>query len=361
MAPAASSSSLRMAIQQLALTQRLTIEPYSWYKCMGAGKPIKSGKFTLGGHPWTLVFYPGGYYPNSPYVTVFLRLENNLVMEQLRLVADFTLVDGGADAHSRRMHHTFRKEGEISCGFAEFARQHDVEASGCLRGDRLVLECAVRLVEDGEELRAPAPPPSDLQRDLRRMLEGGAGADVTIVAGGRPFRAHRCVLAARSPLLRAQLCGPMRDGREVIELPDDVAPEVFAAVLRFIYGDALPAPGHGEEADDAPAAQRLLAAADLYALDGLSRACQDMLCRCVTPCTAADTYALADRLNMPRVKVAVVESLAVCADGMEAVKASAGFQELATEDAALAEEINPLKDGLNFAMSTKKFSPRRDI
>ncbi|PUZ51103.1 hypothetical protein GQ55_6G148400 [Panicum hallii var. hallii] len=212
---------------------------------------------------------------------------------------------------------------------------------GYLRGDRLVLECAVRLLEDSEELRAPAPPPSDLQRDLRRMLEGGAGADVTIVdAGGRHFRAHRCVLAARLPVLRAQLCGPMRNSREVIELPDDVAPEVFAAVLHFIYGDALPAPGRGEEADDARGAQRLLAAADLYALDGLSRACQDMLCRCVTPCTAADTYALADRLNMPRVKAAVVESLAVNADGMEAVKASAGFQQLDAEDAAaLAEEM----------------------
>ncbi|CAO2201392.1 unnamed protein product [Urochloa humidicola] len=348
MAPA---SNHRVSIRQTATTQRLTIDPYSWYRCMGAGKPIKSPAFTLAGHPWTLVFYPGGYYPNSPYVAVFLRLEHNLVMgEQLRVIADFALVvadGGGADVHARRAYHTFRQDGEISFGFAEFARRHNVEAaSACQRGDRLVLECAARVVEDGEELRAPSPPPSDLQRDLRRMLaDSGAStaADVTIVAGGRRFGAHRCVLAARSPVLRAQLCGPLRDAREVIELPGDVAPEVFAAVLRFVYGDELPAAtaGFGEDAVAAAAddARRLLAAADLYALDGLSRACQDVLCRTVTPCTAADTYALADRLNLPRVKAAVVDALAVCAGGVEAVRASEGFQHLAAEDAALAKEL----------------------
>ncbi|CAO2163644.1 unnamed protein product [Urochloa humidicola] len=350
MAPPAANH--RVSIRQTATTQRLTIDPYSWYRCMGAGKPIKSPAFILAGHPWTLVFYPGGYYPNSPYVAIFLRLEHNLVIgEQLRVIADFALVvaDGsGADAHARRAHHTFRQDGEISCGFAEFARRHDVEAaSACLGADRLVLECAARVVEDGEELRAPAPPPTGLQRDLRRMLaDAGAGttADVTIVAGGgHRFRAHRCVLAARSPVLRAQLCGPLRDARDVIELPGDVAPEVFAAVLRFVYGGELPAATaeFGEDAVAAAAddARRLLAAADLYALDGLSRGCQDVLCRTVTPCTAADTYVLADRLNLPRVKAAVVEALAVCAGGVEAVRASEGFQPLADEDAALAEEL----------------------
>ncbi|CAL5011795.1 unnamed protein product [Urochloa decumbens] len=320
MAPPASNP--RASLRQTASTERLTIDPYSWYRCMGAGKPIKSPAFTLAGHPWTLVFYPGGYYPNTAYVAVFLRLEHNLLMgEQLRVIADFALVAaGGADAHARRAHHTFRQDGEISCGFAEFARRHDVES--CLRGDRLVLECAARVVEDGEELRAPALPPSTLQRDLRRMLAGTA-ADVTIVAGGgHRFRAHRCVLAARSSVLRAQLCGPLRDAREVIELPGD-----------------LPAATGGDDAAAAADARRLLAAADLYALDGLSLACQDVLCRTVTPCTAADTYALTDRLNLPRVKTAVVEALAVCAGGVEAVKASEGFQQLAAEDAALAKEL----------------------
>ncbi|KAL6646495.1 hypothetical protein ACP70R_018103 [Stipagrostis hirtigluma subsp. patula] len=316
----ASSSRHRVESRETASTQRLTVEPYSWYKTMGAGKPITSNAFTVGRHRWNLLFYPGGYYPDSAYVAVFLRLESNLLVdERLRVLADFTLVDGGADAHARRAYHTFRQDRPRRCGFAEYVRQHDL--GGCLGGDdnRLVLECAVRLVQDGEELRSPAPPPSDLQRDLRRMLADGDGADVTLVA---------------------LLYGPMRDGREAVELADDVAPEVFAAVLRYIYGDALPVTTGDDDGEaDARVLRQLLAAADLYALDGLSRSCQDMLGRCVTPCTAAETYALAERLNLPRLKAAVVESVAGSRHGLAAVRASPGFKELAAADAAVAEEM----------------------
>ncbi|KAL6639937.1 hypothetical protein ACP70R_022247 [Stipagrostis hirtigluma subsp. patula] len=342
----ASSSRRRVESRETASTQRLTVEPYSRYKVMGAGKPITSNAFTVGRHRWTLLFYPGGYYRDSAYVAVFLRLESNLLVEErLRVLADFTLVDGsrtgGADAHARRAYHTFSQERPRRCGFAEYVRQHDL--GGCLGGDddRLVLECAVRLVQDGEELRSPAPPPSDLQRDLRRMLAHGDGADVTLVAaGGQRFRAHRCVLAARSPVLQALLFGPMRDGRDAVELADDVAPEVFAAVLRYIYGDALPVTTGDDDGEaDARVLRQLLAAADLYALDGLSRSCQDMLGRCVTPCTAAETYAIAERLNLPRLKAAVVESVAGSRHGLAAVRASPGFKELAAEDAAVAEEM----------------------
>ncbi|KAB8112811.1 hypothetical protein EE612_051545, partial [Oryza sativa] len=39
------------------------------------------------------------------------------------------------------------------------------------------------------------------------------GADVTFQVGGETVAAHRAVLAARSRVFRAELFGPMKEGR----------------------------------------------------------------------------------------------------------------------------------------------------
>ncbi|EAZ06621.1 hypothetical protein OsI_28871 [Oryza sativa Indica Group] len=85
-------------------------------------------------------------------------------------------------------------------------------------------------------------------------------------------------------------------------------PDACGAMLRFAYDDTLPElPGNSErDATGVHMAQHLLAAADLYRMDALSQACRDRLARCVTPATAADTYALADRLGLRLLKAAVV-------------------------------------------------------
>jgi speckle-type POZ protein len=87
---------------------------------------------------------------------------------------------------------------------------------------------------------------------------------VTFSVAGELFRAHRCVLAARSPVFQAELFGPVKEQAthtRPIRI-DDTEPAIFEALLHFIYTDSCNAGGN-------VAMQHLLVAADRYGLDRL--------------------------------------------------------------------------------------------
>ncbi|GJN20930.1 hypothetical protein PR202_gb08368 [Eleusine coracana subsp. coracana] len=87
--------------------------------------------------------------------------------------------------------------------------------------------------------------PLDLQRHLGDLLVAGEGADVTFLVAGETFRAHRCVLAARSPVFKAELYGVLRQSAaaaaaELCIRIHDMEPQVFSALLQFVYTDSSP-------------------------------------------------------------------------------------------------------------------------
>ena len=111
-------------------------------------------------------------------------------------------------------------------------------------------------------------PPSDLHQHLGELLTSKQGADVTFHVGGETFRAHRYILASRSPVFQAELLGPMRESHAaaVVEIQDMEA-QVFQALLEFVYTDALPQDMTREE--EAVICQHLLVAADRYSMERL--------------------------------------------------------------------------------------------
>ncbi|RCV29510.1 hypothetical protein SETIT_6G019500v2 [Setaria italica] len=75
---------------------------------------------------------------------------------------------------------------------------------------------------------------------LELMLKSEQGADVTFKVEDQIFRAHKIVLAMRSPVFRVELYGPMRNKRQRSITVEDMQPAVFKALLHFIYTDTLP-------------------------------------------------------------------------------------------------------------------------
>lgn len=144
-------------------------------------------------------------------------------------------------------------------------------------------------------------PPSDLRRHPGNLLKSKDGADVTFQVSGETFGAHKCVLAARSPVFRAQFFGAMKESTgdtATVMRVDDMEAEAFGALLSFLYTDTLPEFPAGERQSSSTSMnQHLLMAADKYHLERLILICEANLCERIETGTAATILALAEQHN----------------------------------------------------------------
>ena len=70
-----------------------------------------------------------------------------------------------------------------------------------------------------------------MSKSFGMILESGKGTDVSFEVDGEVFAAHKLMLAARSPVFRAQLFGPLKDkNTERIKVEDMEAP-----VFKVLY------------------------------------------------------------------------------------------------------------------------------
>jgi speckle-type POZ protein len=153
-------------------------------------------------------------------------------------------------------------------------------------------------------------PPSDIGIHLGCLLDHTDGTDVSLTIDGETFRAHRAVLAARSPVFRAELFGSMAEARMTSITLHEITPATFKVMLRFMYTDALP--GEDELGDSSTEIlQDLLVAADRYALDRLKLMCAQKLWDKVSADTVATTLACAETHNCQELKSKCINFLAV--------------------------------------------------
>lgn len=218
-----------------------------------------------------------------------------------------------------------------------------------VRCDIAIKPFAAATAGDGDAFVA-APPSDDLHRHLGDLLARKDGADVTfqlVDAGGETFSAHRCVLAARSPVFRAQLFGEMMEsskGTGVVIPVEDMEAQVFSALLAFIYTDSLPPEtGSGGDDDDDDEAmvqyQLLLAAADRYGVDRMKLVCQEKLCKHIRADSVATMLVLADRHHCPALKEACFRFLSSSANLASFTQTTDGFEVLNASCPAVLKEL----------------------
>ncbi|CAI0466450.1 unnamed protein product [Linum tenue] len=220
-------------------------------------------------------------------------------------------------------------------GYKRFFKRTQLETSDYLKDDKLVIRCCVGVVKsqtEGPRTYSIPVPPSDIGLQFGMLLESGKGSDVNFEVDGEIFSAHKLVLAARSPVFRAQLFGPMKDQNTTSLKVEDVELPVFKALLHFIYWDALP------DLEDLVGtvnpkwaatlmAQHLLAAADRYALERLRLLCEAKLCEDVAINTVATTLALAEQHQCLQLKAVCLKFIAL-PENLKAVMQTDGFEYL---------------------------------
>lgn len=114
-------------------------------------------------------------------------------------------------------------------GYKRFFRRIMLETSDFLKDDCLKINCTVGVVVseiDCPRLHSIHVPASDIGSHFGMLLENEDGSDITFNVSGEKFRAHRLVLAARSPVFESEFLDVAGEEDRDIEVTD-MEPKVF--------------------------------------------------------------------------------------------------------------------------------------
>lgn len=348
-----SPSSSRSVTETVNGSHNFVIQGYSLAKGMGVGRHIASETFTVGGYQWAIYFYPDGKNAedNSLYVSVFIALASEGT--DVRALFELTLVDQSGKGKNKVHSHfdralesgpyTLKYRGSM-WGYKRFFRRAVLETSDYLKDDCLKINCTVGVVvsaTEGPRLHSISVPESDLGMHFGALLDNQEASDVTFNVSGEKFHAHKLVLAARSPVFKANFFDSAEeDSTEVVI--EDMDPKVFKAMLHFVYRDTLPdeeliSPNSSPSSSKIETlAERLLAAAHTYGLKRLRLLCESKLCKDISVNTVASILALADSYNAAELKAACLK---FAAENLAGVMRSKGFEYLKEKCPSLQSEL----------------------
>ena len=284
-----------------------TISNFSF--CMdGIREKIISAKFSLEASDkveWCLRVHPNGSDEESRnYLSVYLGL---LHCQKSPVWAkyEFWIINSqGKNYQSRSSINVFSFQKNQYRGFKRFILRDFLFSNPqrLLAEDQLTLCCKVSIVgalfnTPGENITPAIKDPRHMMADdLGELWENSLFTDCCLFVAGQEFRAHKAILAARSPVFRAMFEHEMVERLTNRVDINDLDPKVFKEMMGFIYTGKAPHLHIHSMACD------LLAAADRYGMEGLMVLCEDALSRNLSVENAAHTLILADLHNIQQLK-----------------------------------------------------------
>ncbi|TVU42529.1 hypothetical protein EJB05_08941, partial [Eragrostis curvula] len=330
-------------------THRFEVSNYILVKSFRTGEFIQSATFTIGGNDWCIRYLPNGDFVQEEdedeeevkqYVSVYLKRLSKTT--EVRILCNITLINP-ATGLSWTVDSFARAFGsEDICGAKNFMERSALEAD-FVQDDCLVIEFEVTVVmgtpmSKSEMICEIQVPPSNVLDSLGNLLGDEKLADVTFMIKGEVFRAHKFVLAMRSPVFEAELYGPLRDKKmKTIEV-EDMQPAVFKGLLHFIYKDSLPDMDDLDRDETHEMVKHLLVAADRYGMERMKIICESLLCKGFDVENVATTLILADQHHCSQLKDACIGFIK-SSNRMIEVVASPGYACLKRACPAVTAEI----------------------
>ncbi|XP_041493781.1 speckle-type POZ protein-like [Microtus oregoni] len=269
---------------------------------------IRSPTFSIGGNDkWCLRVHPKGVdEESSDYLSVHLELLSS-PKSPLTIRFKFWIINAKGEKYEPV---TSPKDINFLPGsqkgykmfiLRDFLLDHSQDL---LPEDNFTLLCMGILVpysysipDESKEHRIQVPK-GPLGDDLGELWKNSSFTDCCLVVAGQEFRAHKAILAARSPVFRAMFERDTEESRKNRIEIHDLKPEVFKAMMDFIYT--------GKEPVLHSMADAVLTAADKYGLERLKVMCESALCRDLSVENAAHTLVLADRHSTGQLKTQVL-------------------------------------------------------
>ncbi|CAO2162701.1 unnamed protein product [Urochloa humidicola] len=280
-------------------------------KNRAVGDIVLSEEISAGGHVWSVRFFLQGDEDEDPsnaavYLSLYLWL--SVSSRKVRAVIEAFLIgtDGAPSfSHAQRCAQVCPPQRFRFSWFPEFVKISHLPELGFVKDGCVTFMIGVIVLSDDDSpVAVPSPitvPSSDIGDHLGRLLDGPDGSDVSFAVGGETFRAHRAVLAARSPVFKAQLLDANMDGITL----HGIKASTFQILLRFIYTDALPSDkdlGIKSSSMAIDVFQDLLAAAHMYQLDRMKLVCAQKLWECVSAENVATVLGCAEMHSCPELK-----------------------------------------------------------
>ncbi|KAJ3695015.1 hypothetical protein LUZ60_000392 [Juncus effusus] len=289
---------------------------YAKAQHLKVGEFVSTETLKLGGYEWTINYYPKGQcVAESSCMSLTLQLKTNKVANDIRISSTFDIFRAASPGIEHEPCRTlincfgYNDGAEHECYFmqrSEFKRR-------CVKDECFFGTCTIVITNENLNKKEFHKHNSEegsrfskLHHDLYKAYEREEMTDVTFEVEGKSFAAHRVVLAARSPIFKAELFGQMAESNmERIKIKD-MSAVVFKLMIHYIYNDTLPEGGDMDFfesesciSDEALTTmkQHLLVAADRYQLDGLKAICEGDLCCRICLDTVMTCLALADQHN----------------------------------------------------------------
>ncbi|CAO2587884.1 Speckle-type POZ protein [Lemmus lemmus] len=274
-------------------------------------KGIKSPTFSPGGNDqqqWYLKVYLNGMDEECrSYLSVFLRLLTSPKSPVWAKYKFWIINAKGEKSQIMNSQRVARFDENEGWGFIKFILRDFLldNRDLLLPDDKLTLCCEMSVVQDcisiSEQNVQPGIdiPRCTLADELEELWENPHFTDCCLVVAGQEFQAHKAILAARSPVFRAMFEHDTEESKKNRIEIHDLEPEVFKAMVGFIYT--------GKEPDIHTMADALLAAADKYGLERLKVMCEDVLFRDLSVENAAHTLFLADLHSAVQLKTRAMD------------------------------------------------------
>ncbi|KAG8125093.1 putative Speckle-type POZ protein [Naja naja] len=270
------------------------------------GEVLKSSTFSSGPNDkmkWCLRVNPKGLDDESKdYLSLYLLLVS-CPKSEVRAKFKFSLLNAKREeTKAMESQRAYRFVQGKDWGFKKFIRRDFLleETNGLLPDDKLTLFCEVSVVQDSVNISGLSStntlkvPECRLAEDLGNLWETTRFTDCSFYIGGQEFKAHKSILAGIVKPSAAINC---------VEI-NDVDPDVFKEMMRFIYTGK--APNLEKMADS------LLAAADKYALERLKIMCEEALCSNLSVENVADILILADLHSAEQLKAQAIDFINRC-------------------------------------------------
>jgi speckle-type POZ protein len=166
-------------------------------------------------------YYPDGESSaNADWISIYLLCSDRTGDNEVKAEFEISLLDqdrqpvASYSFPSCQIHSSSQVP---TWGFDQFIKRKDLEESLYLRDDAFSIRCDVTVSKEIFTQQVPPSvvvPPSDMHRHIGQLLLTGDAADMTFKVGAETFTAHRCLLAARSSVFKAELLGPMKEKRD---------------------------------------------------------------------------------------------------------------------------------------------------